>query len=199
MRAPWLPTRSSSRHRHAAALCAALPIILALHDAAQAECGVRSPDYAANRTVTVAGKTIAVRVNVSGSKVREETDLGHGARVTIRASGRPVVVIDPRARTGIELPTPRGIHLPTRSIDEVAQDGRRVRVQQVESRGQWLETSRTTCRTDGVMLGQTFVSVDARGQELSGSLMQVDIRAGSQPAALFEVPPDIKVTRPGSE
>jgi len=196
MRRPWLPTRSSSRR---AVLCAALPIVFGPHASAWADCGLRAPDYAATRTVIVGGDTVAIRVNVSGPNVREEVDLGNGPRVTLRTTGKPVVVFDPRARTGVELPTPRGTHPPTRSIDEVDRDGRRVRVQQVESRGRWLETSRTTCRTDGVMLDQTFVSVDARGQELAGRAAQVDIRVGSQPASLFEVPPDIKLASPGSK
>ncbi len=197
MRLPWLPIPSSSP-RGRAALYMTLPIIFGLHGLAKAECGVRTPDYAAERTVTVAGKTVAMRVNVSGSNVREETDVGNGLRVTIRASsGRRVVVFDLQTRTGMVLPTPSNIGLPTRSIDEVAKDGRRIRVQQVESRGRWLETSRTTCRGDGVMLDQTFVSVDARGQELSGSVAQGNIRVDSQPASLFEVPPDITMTRPG--
>lgn len=197
MRLPWLPIQSSSR-RWRAALYVTLPIIFGLHGLAKAECGVRTPDYAAERTVTVADKTVTMRVNVSGSKVREETDMGNGVRVTIRmSSGRRVVVFDLRTRTGMVLPTPSNIGLPTRSINEVAKDGRLIRVQQVQSRERWLETSRTTCRANGLMLGQTFVSVDARGQEVSGSVVQDNIRVGPQPASLFEVPPDIKMLRPG--
>ncbi len=195
MRHSWLPTRSFDPRRRAA-LWAALPVLIGLCEAARAECGVPSPDYAARRTVTVAGQTVAMRVNVAGSTIREETDLGDGVRVTIRAPGRPIVAFDPRAGTGIEVPAPRGNQLPTRSIDEVAPDGRRVRVQQVESRGRWLETSRITCRKDGVMLRQTFVSVGAQGQELSGTVAQDDITINPQPASLFEIPADIQITRP---
>ena len=191
MRRRRCPTPSFKCHAWAALLAVA-----GWQHAARAECGMPTPDYEARRTVGVGGGVVVAEVHVSSGKVRESVDLGGGARVTIRGlAGGRAVVFDPRSRVGAELPVATGVHLPTRAVDEALPDGTRTRVQQVQSKGRWLEVSRTTCRADGVMLDQTFVSVDGRGREVSGHVRQEDVRLRAQPPPLFEVPPDVAVAR----
>jgi hypothetical protein len=178
-----------------------LPVVLCLLGlavgspcSARAECGVPAPDYAADRRITVSGHEIRMQVHSSGNRTREEADLGGGLRVTIQGlSGGRTVTFDPQARQGMELPSPHGVRPPGRVVDEVRPDGTRGRIQQVQSHGRWLEVSRTTCRADGVMLMQNFVSIDPKGQEITGSVTQDHIQLGAQPAALFEVPPGVHV------
>ncbi len=178
-------------------LLAAFGLLNAWPLAGRAECGLPTPDYAADRIVDVAGNVTQMRVQVSGGKVREETDLGQGVRVTIRdpEQGR-AVVFDPATGRGVALPEPRGGRLPSRHQDEAAPDGERTRILQVERAGRWLDLSRTTCRADGIMVRQSFVSLDAAGHEVGGTVVQNQIRVAPQPSSLFAVSPDGRLSPP---
>jgi len=42
----------------------------------------------------------------------------------------------------------------------------------VERAGRWLDLSRTTCRMDGIMVRQSFASLDPAGREVNGTVVQ---------------------------
>ncbi len=185
------------RRTRSCSLLAALGLLTAWPPAARAECGLPTPDYAADRTVDVAGNVTRMRVQASGGKVREETDLGQGVRVTLRdpEQGR-TVVFDPATGQGTALPPPPGGRLPSRHQDEAGPDGGRTRILQVERAGRWLDLSRTTCRADGIMVRQSFVSLDAAGHEITGGVVQSQIRVAPQPASLFVPPAGLRLSSP---
>ncbi len=178
-------------------LLAAFGLAMARLPAAHAECGLAAPDYAAERIVDVSGNVSRMRVHVSGGKMREETDLGQGVRVTIRdpEQGR-VVVFDPATAQGTALPAPHGGRLPSRHQDEATPEGGRTRTLQVERAGRWLDLSRTTCRMDGIMVRQSFVSLDPAGREISGTVMQTQIQVAPQLPSLFELPSGLRLSSP---
>ncbi len=191
------PRIRSCSLRALTALCLVSGLVAGRPGTARAECGLPTPDYAAERTVTVAGNVARMRVHVSTDAIREETDQNGGTRVTIRdLRAGHAVAYDPATRQGKELPRPRGSRPPGRTLDEIGADGTRIRVQQIQSSGRWLELSRTTCRVDGVMLRQSFVSLDPQGREVTGTVTQDRILIGPQPAALFTVPPEVQIGRP---
>lgn len=196
MNPPGLRIRSS-RARQAAALC--LLLVAWRPSPARAECGMPTPDYEASRRVMVGDNEIRLRVHVSGSKTREESEQGGATHTTIRGlPGGRVVIFDTQAGQGTELPSPSGARLPGRAMDEVRPDGTRTHIQQVERGSRWLELSRTTCRPDGVMLRQSFVSLDPQGKEVVGSVVQDNIRLGLQSPSMFQVPPEVRIARPGT-
>lgn len=163
-------------------------LLLAVSPAdAYAECGLPTPDYSAERVVDVSGHVVRMRVHVSDRKLREEADLGQGERVTIRRPGQRSIVFDPATRRGTVLPEPQGPRLPSRHQDEIP-DGAPTRIVQVEKNGRWLDLSRTTCRSDGIIVKQSFVSLDPQGREVTGTVTQDNIYVAPQPHALFELP-----------
>lgn len=185
------------RRTRSYSLLAALGLALAQPPAARAECGLVAPDYAAERVVDVGGNVARMRVHASGGKTREETDLGQGVRVTIRdpEQGR-VVVFDPATAQGTALPAPHGGRLPSRHQDEATPEGGRTRTLQVERAGRWLDLSRTTCRADGIMVRQSFASLDPAGREVSGTVVQDQIQVAPQSPSLFELPPGLRLSSP---
>ena len=185
------------RRIRSCSLMAALGLALAWPLAGRAECGLATPDYAAERTVDVDGKISRMRVHVSGAKIREETDLGQGVRVTIRdpEQGR-VVVFDPATAQGTALPAPHGGRLPSRHQDQATPEGGRTRTLQVERAGRWLDLSRTTCRMDGIMVRQSFASLDPAGREVSGTVVQNQIQVAPQSPSLFELPSGLRLSSP---
>ncbi|MEO9188931.1 MAG: hypothetical protein ABI224_02850 [Acetobacteraceae bacterium] len=178
---------------------ALLGLLIALAPPARAgECGGATPDYSAERAVTVAGRTEQVVVYVAGNIIREETVANGRPRVTIREKHvHRLVVFDPDARQGMELALPLSpkTRPATRVIDEEGPNGTRVRVEQFDREGAWIDFSRTTCRADGIMIRQTFVSLDPQGREVRGTVTQDRIKVGSLPSALFQVPADVQIVR----
>jgi hypothetical protein len=118
--------------------------------------------------------------------------------VTIRdARARRLVVFDPEARRGVELALPpaQGTRPATRMVNQEEPDGTRVRVEQFNREGTWIDLSRTVCRADGIMVRQAFVSLDPQGREVRGTVTQDRIKVGALPPALFEVPADVRIAR----
>lgn len=162
------------------------------------ECNTLSPDYVAERIVTVGASTERMTVYVAGSLVREETDTSDGVRVTIRDLhlGRTVVFDPHTGRSTVLLFPPRPVRAaPTRTLDEVGPDGMRLHVLQLQRGAHWLDLSRTSCRPDGIMSRQTFVSLDPSGHEIEGTVTQDHIRIGTLSPRLFQPPSNTEPTR----
>jgi len=66
----------------------------------------------------------------------------------------------------------------------------------VERAGRWLDLSRTTCRMDGIMVRQSFASLDPAGREVNGTVVQNQIRVAPQLPSLFELPPGLRLSSP---
>jgi hypothetical protein len=156
------------------------------------DCGMPTPDYKAERTVTVGDSNERMMVYVSGALVREERGSPNRLSVTIRDMQRGrVVVFDPHSGHAkvLRLP-PRPTGSPTtRTLDEVGPDGSRVHAVQFQHGTDWLDVSRTRCRPDGIMARQTFISVDPRGHEVEGTVTQDRIEVGQLSPDLFRLPP----------
>jgi len=191
--------RPGLRVRSCELLAALLGLLVAVAPMARAgECGGATPDYRADRTVTVAGKAERMVVFVAGTAVREETVVDGRPRVTIRDTrAHRLVVFDPKARRGMELTLPpsRGARPATRVHDQDGSDGTRVRIEQFNHEGSWIDVSWTTCRADGIMIRQTFVSLDPQGREVRGTVTQDGIKVSALPATLFQVPADVQIAR----
>lgn len=174
-----------------------MPLLLLLAPAlARAgECGSPSPDYVAERAVTVAGATFRTTVHVSGDRQREDADIDGHKRVTIRGSSG-TVVFDPDTREGTVLPVAHGPPAGTRRLDSVQPTGERSRVVQFRRDGRWIDLSHITCRADGIMTRMDFVSLDRTGREVHGSVVQSRIRVGAVGEDAFKVPPDVRIHSP---
>ena len=168
------------------ALLVAFPI-----SARAGECGEPSPDYKAERIVTVGDSHDRMVVYVSGVMVREERGTTDGLRVTIRDMQRgQTIVFDPHTGHSTVLPLPPRPtrSTTTRTLREVATDGSHVRVLQFQRGDAWLDLSRTICRPDGIMTRQTFISLDPQGHEVEGTVTQDRIKIGTIPSDLFRLP-----------
>lgn len=168
------------------ALLVAFPI-----SARASECGEPSPDYQAERIVTVGNNHDQMVVYVSGAMVREERATPDGLRVTLRDLQRgQTIVLDPRTghSTVRSLPPRPPQSMITRTLNEVATDGSLVHVLQFQRGDAWLELSRTICRPDGIMKRQTFISLDPQGHEVEGTVTQDRIKVGTIPPDLFRLP-----------
>ena len=176
----------------AAALLAAADSVLAA-----GECGSATPDYAARRSVSVAGGSFTSKVYVSGDNIREESSPGGRRIVTIRqlAASR-TVTWDETAKTGSELTLPAkpGSGLgQTKIVEEPAAGGGKVRRAQVLQDGKWLDLSVTRCGADNVMTSQTFISVSPSGAQVKGTVTQTGIKVGPVDPSLFKVPADVTI------
>ena len=121
------------------ALLVAFPIF-----ARAGECGEPSPDYQADRIVSVGNSHDRMVVYVSGAMVREERGTPDGLRVTIRDMQRgQTVVFDPHTghSTVRSLPPRPTQSTTTRTLHEVATDGSHVHVLQFQRGEAWLELS----------------------------------------------------------
>ena len=76
----------------------------------------------------------------------------------------------------------------TRTFHEEQPGGMRIQIVQVQRGADWLELSRTWCRSDGIMVRQTFISLDPKGREVQGVLTQGEIKVGPISPDIFEVP-----------
>ena len=163
------------------------------------ECGAPTPEYQAERTVTVGGSTVRMRVYVAGATVREESDTPDGARVTVRdmKAGR-TTVLDPRTGRSTAVPAPPqpASTRVTRILDESGPDGVLTRIVQLQRGSTWLELSRTTCRRDGVMVRRSFVSLDPQGREVEGTLTQERVRVGPLAPDLFRLSVEVQPDKP---
>jgi len=181
-------------------VAAAAAVALVCTPARAGECGSRTPDYTASRTVSVGGKTVTSLVAVSGDKMREEQHLGSHKLILLHLFGeRKEYIIDPERKMASSIPAPangRQPNMETRIVEEKGADGLTVRHAQFKSRDKWVELSTTSCRADGVMARQTFYSMDPQGRIVSGRISQSDIRVGPLPANLFELPSDVTIKSP---
>ena len=186
MRLLGLPTRFFETI--AGAMLLAFPLV------ARADgCGTQlSPDYEAERIVTVGNSTDRITVYVSGPMIREEKKMPDGLRVTIRdlRSGR-TIVLNPGTGRSTTLPMPPRPIDPsmTRTLTESGPGDTRVYVVQIQRSGRWLELSRTGCRADGIMTQQSFISLDPQGHEVEGVIRQDQIKIGPLSPNLFQIPP----------
>lgn len=159
-----------------------------------AECGDNTPDYTAKRTVIVNGQPVVFAVFVSGSKVREEQDVGGKKMFVLRLPAEHLsYAFDPDSKRGVNLPQVEPNKINKTRVVELDQGGSRVRHLQVLSNGTWEEVSATTCSSDGIMLHQTFTSVDMQGRLVTGELTQTDIKIGRLPTSLFRLPDDVVI------
>ena len=173
--------------------------LLAAADSALAagECGSATPDYAARRSVSVAGGSFTSKVYVSGDNIREESSPGGRRIVTIRqlAAGK-TVTWDETAKTGseISLPAKPGSGLgPTKIVEEPAAGGGKIRRAQVLQDGKWLDLSVTHCGPDNVMTRQTFISVSPGGTQVKGTVTQAGIKVAPVDPSLFKAPADVTI------
>jgi hypothetical protein len=160
------------------------------------ECGGRNPSYIAVRAVTFGGSTVSVTVYVSNNRIREEADLQGRRQVTIRDPDRRLfVTFDPDIKRGLALPPPpRQSDRRTRVLEEAGPNGTRIRRFEFQEGQDWIELSRTTCRLDGIMVQQSFVSIGHTGQVVRGTISQEQIRVGPVPSSAFEVPSDVELS-----
>lgn len=179
----------SSRSLFSRGLAASL-LVLAAGGARASDCAGAAPSYVAERVVTVGDASFHTRVYASGDREREDARLDGRTRITIRTP-TGTTTFEPDLRRGVEVPVPDAPGRQTRHIDTVEADGTRVRVIQFQRGEGWIELSRTTCRSDGVMIRRDFVTVDGQGRELRGSLTQDHIRLGPVPPETFSIPPDV--------
>ena len=168
------------------ALLVAFPI-----SARAGECGEPSPDYQAERIVTVGNSHDRIVVYVSGAMVREERGTANALSVTIRDLQRgQTIVFDPHTGHSTVRPSPPRPtrSTTTRTLHEVATDGSHVHVLQFQRGDAWLDLSRTICRPDGIMTRQTFISLDPQGHEVEGTVTQDRIKVGTIPPDRFRLP-----------
>jgi hypothetical protein len=165
---------------------------LAVGPAAGGECGGASPDYTARRSVTIGNATEAMRVYVSGSKMREE-HTGPRSSVVIRLPEQHTTYIfNPERNEGVQLtlPPPPAPKLDGRMVVDTRADGTISRRFQLRNEtGEWTDVSTTICRADGVMLEQRFGVPDGHGNIIDSRLSQSEIVVGTIAASLFVVPP----------
>lgn len=180
--------------------CRLLPalVLLLSSQAGQArDCAAQAPDYAAERSVTVGGATFQTKISSSGDREREEAKVGGKTRVTLRTPAGSTT-FDPDARRGVELPSGAARPPSTRYVDTAEPSGQLLRVTQFLRNGGWIDLSRTTCRSDGVMIRREFVTVDAQGREVTGEMVQDHIAVGPVSSDMFIVPGNIILERPGA-
>jgi hypothetical protein len=159
-----------------------------------AECGNDTPDYTAKRTITVNGSPMVLLVFVSGSRTREEQDVGGKTMIVLRLPEQNTsYAFDPGSKQGVRLPPVQQKQNKTRVVDEPDADGSRLRHLQFLSDGKWVELSATKCSAVGVMLHQTFTSFDQQGRLVTGELTQTDVKIAPLPASLFRLPDGVVI------
>lgn len=191
-----------SRTRHSRRICsvafgAATALIGACGVSAAAECGVMSPSYRAERTLTIGGSTIKSVVYESGTDFREETDVRGHRVVTLRLPKSGFLyTFDTTTKEGLKLPVPpQPRNTKTRTVEEKSGDDT-VYHKQFESRGRWIELSATHCNMAGVMTAQTFTSIDPQGNMVDGTIGQGNIVVGPVDPGLFQVPLNVTLKQP---
>ena len=187
------PSTSLSR---SCRLLPALVLLLSFQGGQARDCAAQAPDYAAERSVTVGGATFQMKISSSGDREREEAKIGGKTKVTLRTPAGSTT-FDPDARRGVEVPSGTARQPSTRYVDSAEPDGQSRRVTQFLRNGSWIDLSRTTCRSDGVMIRREFVTVDAQGREVTGEMVQDNIVVGPVPGDMFIVPGSIILERPG--
>ena len=173
---------------------AALILALVAGGARASDCAGVAPSYVAERTVTVGDASFHTQVYASGDREREDARFEGHTRITIRTPAG-TTVFEPDLHRGIEMPIPDAPRQQTRHIDSVEADGTRLRITQFQRGQSWIELSRTTCRSDGVMIRRDFVTIDSQGRELKGNLIQDHIRLGSVPPERFSIPSDVTLLK----
>ena len=160
-----------------------------------AECGKDSPDYSANRVVSIGGTNVASRVFVSGFKLRDEQRNAGRTTVMLRLPEQAVsYVFDPDRKTGVKLPAPPA--QPRREVRLVQDkpEGSNTELhEQLQSKGRWVELSTTTCNADDVMVRKSFQSIDPKGHIVTVQMTQSNITVEPLPSTLFEVPQDVSI------
>lgn len=157
-----------------------------------------SPSYQADREVSIGGETIRSKVYVSGARERQEIAVP-GGRTQVRLTGdSSIVVFDPEARTGIQLPPPPPPK--TRPARENVRIGvqdngasKTVKTELRDDKGEWKLIEETVCRNDGIIQSQQFTVADPSGRVAQGQMSQSGISVGPQDATLFKVPSGVRL------
>lgn len=156
-----------------------------------------SPSYSADRTLTVGGRTFSSKVHVSGGREREEARTGDQIEVRI-VTRAGFVAFNPDKKVGIRrsAPPPPGRAQPGSFRTAISDEGgtKIVRTEGRREDGGWDLIAEARCRADGVPLSRRFFA-PIGGQLVESRLSQSNIVVGPQPAALFQVPKDVKFVR----
>ena len=163
------------------------------------DCGKDSQDYTADRTLHIGDDVRKLKVYVSGSKIREERNINEQEKIiTLRLPEQGVnYIFIPTKGDGYKLrypPKPPPLKQKTKQTTEKQSDGTTIRRLMVFNNNEWQTISSTVCNSDNIMLTQTFILVDAKGDPMNGSLIQSNIKIEHLSNDLFEVPSNVKIT-----
>jgi hypothetical protein len=155
-----------------------------------------SPSFTADRTVSIGGHVIQSKVAVAGGKEREEFEADGHRQVRLVSPGR-IVTYDPDARTGTMRSVPKPALPPKGSlrIDVAPEGDNKVVTLTIRNKaGAWEQLARTTCRSDGVPLAQSFTA-PVNGAKTEGTMTLSNVSLGPVAPAQFEVPAGIRMAR----
>lgn len=164
------------------------------------ECG-SSPDYVAHRSFLAdgqSGQSREYKVFFAGSSIREEQDVNNGDElITLRLLGQGITyVFSAIHQKGYEIKRPE-LPPPTsmrrRTNVEKQANGSTIHHNQLYSDGEWRDVSTTVCRSDNVMISQSFIMIDRDQNVIRGTITQTDVELQHLSSKLFELPTSVKI------
>jgi hypothetical protein len=162
------------------------------------ECGNKTPDYTAHRTITIGNDVKQITVYISGEQIREEADNGKVITLRFPIKG-DTYVFRPDDKEGIHFKAPAKppqLTLRTRVVSDIQPNGNTLKHNQIFGDDKWQDVSTTTCRADNVMLSEQFIVVDPNKQMVRGSAQQTEISIHPLSTDLFRVPSSVNIVEP---